>query len=159
MDNELREKLQMLKVMDIPACELYIYAYNHNMDYTKIIINKADIERIGTLLKGENTIDLVERRYNEYRNLFKDTRGRGELGDIRRVKINLVRFLIEHSDISFDQLLEITKEYIDSFYGNFNYMRRADYFLYKYLDGIWLCPIETFMNRNKTIEESGLNII
>lgn len=145
MNNETITKFASLGVKDIAAAELYMFAIENNLDETKVKITKTDIERMQSLINKNPIIEEVNRRVNEYRNLFKDTRGEDERGVLRTVLINLRRFMVEHK-CSFDYILEHTKNYIDQFYGDFRYMRRADYFLYKYVDGNWISPLEEFIN-------------
>lgn len=67
---------------------------------------------------------------SQYRSLFKDIRV-GSMGNAKAVKKKLQRFIDTNTDVTFDDIINASKLYIDSFNGNFKYIKRADYFIYK----------------------------
>lgn len=53
------------------------------------------------------------------------------MGNAKAVKKKLQRFIDTNTDVTFDDIINASKLYIDSFNGNFKYIKRADYFIYK----------------------------
>lgn len=155
MTDELKEQLIALDVKDLTAGELYLHAVEHNLDVTKVKITLADRRRIESITGEDPLIKMVNDRVKEYRRLFEHTRGKGEQGQLRLVLINLLKFFRSNPQYTFDDLLKFTRGYINSFYGDYKIMRQADYFLYKYHDGMWISPVEEFIQSiNKKDEES-----
>ena len=72
-----------------------------------------------------------------------------ETRTIKTCSQNLIKFFRQNPEYTFDDLLKITNQYIDSFYGSYKVMRQADYFLYKFNNGNWISPIEEFIQLNK----------
>jgi hypothetical protein len=151
MDEVLKDKLNAIGVTNLTAAELYIYAFKEGLDVSNINISKIDIKRLKPLIDG-NRPDIdqeIQDRIEEYRCLFENTRGKGETGSRSLVLRNLLKFFNEHTNYTFDDLLSITKEYIAEFYGDFRYIKQADYFLYKYVDGRWTSEIKEFIKKRK----------
>lgn len=151
--------LASLGIKDPLAAELYIHAYNNNFDYTKVKISAADIKRLQPLLNPDPVVQEVEVNIEEYRNVFANTRGKGERGDLSLVKRNLIRFLRENKNYTMGKIISIAKEYVEFQYGNYSYMRQADYFIYKYENGMWISPIKNFLREYTSPEKSGIQII
>ncbi len=149
MDIELKQKLVALDVKDLTAAELYLFAVDNSLDFTKVRITAADRKRLESLNDNDPLTTIINNRVHEYRKLFKDTRGEGEQGQLRLVLKNLIKFFRQNPEYTFDDLLKITNQYIDSFYGSYKVMRQADYFLYKFNNGNWISPIEEFIQLNK----------
>lgn len=149
LKNELEEK----GVVDVEAALLYLFAIEHELDISKIKISKADILRIGV---SDNITEEVQLRYQEYRDLFKGLK-QGAEGDKQAVIRNLIRF-IKSEKYTFDEILQYTKEYIDSKFGELKYIRQADYFLYKVINGTKTSTLKEFIN-NSTVGFSNTKII
>ena len=149
MELELKQKLLALDVKDLTAGELYLFAIENNLDHTKVKLTAADRKRLDSLSDNLPLTTIINKRVKEYRLLFKDTRGEGEQGQLRLVLKNLIKFFRQNPEYTFDDLLKITNQYIDSFYGSYKVMRQADYFLYKFNNGNWISPIEEFIQLNK----------
>ncbi|MCA9750531.1 MAG: hypothetical protein KC414_15580 [Romboutsia sp.] len=149
LKNELEEK----GVVDVEAALLYLFAIEHELDISKIKISKADILRIGV---SDNITEEVQLRYQEYRDLFKGLKPGAE-GDKQAVIRNLIRF-IKSEKYTFDEILQYTKEYIDSKFGELKYIRQADYFLYKVINGTKTSTLKEFIN-NSTVGFSNTKII
>ena len=54
------------------------------------------------------------------------------MGDGTSCIKKLTKWLTEHPNYTFDDVIKATKAYIDSFQGSFTYIMRADYFIYKH---------------------------
>lgn len=158
MESGLKQKLVALEVQDLTAGELYVFASENGLDITKIKITTADRKRVEQLIGEDPLHNIINTRVKEYRSLFKDTRGEGEQGTLRNVMRNLLRFFRENPQYTFDDLLSYTRQYVDSFYGQYKIMRQADYFLYKYDNGTWISPIEDFINLNNNKEEREIRV-
>lgn len=120
----------------------------HLRDKGNIIINKIiefnnnetiEIEKI----KEEEVIDNFSDKVKQFRLKFNGLRT-GSMGTLGSVKSKLKRWMEDNPKVTFNQILEAVDLYIDSLNGNYNYLQRADYFIYK--------------QNNKKEEDSRLSI-
>jgi|TARA_R110000772_G_scaffold24943_4_gene65454 hypothetical protein len=114
--------------------------YIKNLADKNYIINTKDGNHLRA--KGINVIELFIKTENEgsdgkydkmtdnYRELFKGLKT-GSMGDRNAVKGKLIRFMKDNPNTSFSEVKSAVKEYIESLNGNYKYIRRADYFIYK----------------------------
>lgn len=137
----IKEELVEKGVVDIEAALVYLLVLENGLDLSKVKISKADIERIG---RSNPIQEEVQLRYQEYRNLFKGLKPGAE-GSKSLVINNLIKFISTEKH-SFDEILEFTQEYIDSKYGEFKYIRQADYFLYKVIGGRTTSTLKEFID-------------
>lgn len=96
---------------------------------------------------SEYTPHEFEVNVDEYRALFKGVR-RGSMGDKSIVKDYLQRFMSENPEYSFEDILEVTREYVRG-----EYVSNADNFIYKIKDGkntsmLRMCLEEGIINNN-----------
>lgn len=84
-------------------------------------------------------------------------------GNKNEIKSKLLKFFSEYgTDYTMDEILDATKRYVDSFNGNFTYMRLLKYFIYKQEvkngERIDVSELATFLE-NKDEGTSGHHII
>lgn len=155
---EISFNIKKLSLLDININELLCIVkiwMNYNKQYFDYLLSKKWIESLeskGYIVhhkkdvylraKGKKIIDLFissnkdedNSKYSimtdEYRSLFKGIKN-GSMGDRNSVKSKLIRFLKENPNTSFNEIKLATKKYIESLNGNYNFIRRADYFIYK----------------------------
>ena len=107
----------------------------------KLVLREKALEVIEFLLTGiqkPNTkkkrkqqlnVDLLT-RIPEYRGIWKGLQ-LGSMGSAKACKEKLARWMEENPEYTFDQILEAAKLYIESLRGDYRYLQRADYFIYK----------------------------
>lgn len=137
----LKDDLETKGVVDVEAALLYLLALENGLDVSKIKISKADILRINAF---DEVTEEVQLRYQEYRDLFKGLKPGAE-GDKQAVIRNLIKF-IKGEKYTFDEILKYTQEYIDSKFGELKYIRQADYFLYKTINGTKTSTLREFID-------------
>lgn len=86
-------------------------------------------EEIKKSIKKDKADDF-EIKIKKYRNKFNGLK-LGSMGNLQDVKTKLRRWMKNNPDVSFKEILEATDLYIESLNGNYNYLQRADYFIYK----------------------------
>lgn len=131
-------------IMDLSAARLYLAALELNLDTSKVLISKADILRLEV---EDPIVATVEARYQEYRDLFKGVKSQA-MGDKNNVIRHLIRFMRE-TEKTFDEVLELAREYVFSNLGN-PYIRRADYVLYKWERGIEVQTLKEYEQSKET---------
>jgi len=72
----------------------------------------------------------LDNQLKTYRSLFKDIKV-GSMGSGLSTRKKLQRFMDSNPDVTFDELINATEMYIENFNGNFKFIQRADYFIYK----------------------------
>lgn len=112
---------------------------NEKKQITFILRDKALelIEFLSTGIKRPNTkkkkkqlnVDLLT-RIPEYRSLWKGLQ-LGSMGSAKACKEKLARWMEENPEYTFDQILEAARLYIESLRGDYRFLQRADYFIYK----------------------------
>jgi len=80
--------------------------------------------------ESEEKVFNVENWYQDYRRLFAGTKP-GAMGDKKATLKKLQKFLKDNPEYTVEDIFNITREYIDSFQGNYKYLQQADYFIYK----------------------------
>lgn len=94
---------------------------------------------------------LIEENLQNFRNKWKGL-SPGSMGAKKSCKEKLTRWIKENPEYSFEDILKAVDIYISSFNGNYKYLQRADYFVFK-KDGR-----EESSRLSAFIEEVNLNI-
>lgn len=108
----------------------------------KYLITQRWIDRISSIFldsEKENLNEFEDRLENLARKLmaiFPEGRKAGTYlywrGNVKEIKLKLKKFFKKYSDKYTDeQILEATKSYVNSFNGNYNFMRVLKYFILK----------------------------
>lgn len=101
------------------------------------ITQRWDDEVSSILLEAEKSLpkaDRVENLVKQMRELFPTGMKVGSSawrGNVRELKLRMQKFFKLYGDYSDEQILEATKKYVDSFNGNYTYMRILKYFIMK----------------------------
>ena len=73
---------------------------------------------------------IIKERLHEFRSLWKGL-APGSMGSKKSCEEKLSRWIKENPEYSFDDILQAAKNYINSLGGNYKYLQRADYFIFK----------------------------
>lgn len=73
---------------------------------------------------------IVSFRIKEYRSKWKGLK-RGAMGSPTSCEEKLIRWIKNNPEYTFDDILKAADLYIDSLNGDYTYLQRADYFIYK----------------------------
>lgn len=65
-----------------------------------------------------------------YRSVFKGLKP-GSMGDPHACRSKLTRFMLNHPEYTLDQIIKAARLYIKTLNGDYRYLQRADYFIYK----------------------------
>lgn len=114
----------------------------------RILLEKAVVIEDGNEIRVKEHVEISEKTeftefVSQYRDKFKGLRS-GSMGSLGSVRKKLKRWMKENPDVTQKEILDCVDMYIDSLNGNFNYLQRADYFIYK--------------QNNKREEDSRLSI-
>ncbi len=86
-------------------------------------------------MEGDQVTDTVNLTSNEIlvRDIRDKFRGKktGSMGDEKALAKKLDRWKKEHPNVSDKEILKATDAYLDSLKGNYRFLQRADYFVYK----------------------------
>lgn len=101
------------------------------------ITQRWDDEVSSILLEAEKSLpkaDRIESLVKQMRELFPTGMKVGSSawrGNVRELKLRMQKFFKLYGEYSDEQILEATKKYVDSFNGNYTYMRILKYFIMK----------------------------
>ena len=96
-----------------------------------------DDEISSVVLESDNSVpdkDRIENLVNKMRELFPKGMKIGNYawrGNVRELKLRMQKFFKLYGDYSDEAILKATKAYVDSFNGNYIYMRILKYFILK----------------------------
>jgi len=96
-------------------------------------IESKDYDENKLVLKDKSNKDKIEDYeafVNKFRSLFKDLRI-GSMGNLKAVKDKLKRWMKDNPEITKKEILNATNSYIESLKGDYRFLQRADYFIYK----------------------------
>lgn len=109
---------------------------SNNIDYLYLTPHWDD-EVSSIILESDNSIpdkDRIENLVNKMRELFPKGMKIGNSawrGNVRELKLRMQKFFKMYGDYSDEAILKATKAYVDSFNGNYTYMRILKYFILK----------------------------
>jgi hypothetical protein len=101
------------------------------------VTQRWDDEVSAVLLDAEKSLpkaDRIENLVKQMRELFPTGMKVGSSawrGNIRELKLRMQKFFRLYGDYTDEQILSATKKYVDSFNGNYTYMRILKYFILK----------------------------
>ena len=107
-----------------------------NVDYLYLTPHWDD-EVSSIILESDNSVpdkDRIENLVNKMRELFPKGMKIGNSawrGNVRELKLRMQKFFKMYGDYSDEAILKATKAYVDSFNGNYTYMRILKYFILK----------------------------
>lgn len=118
----------------------FIKIIKNEKGLVKFILREKAISMIDLLITGERrtsykkqkeslNIDILT-RLPEFRNKWKGLKP-GSMGSLPSCKDKLIRWMNENPEYTFDQILKAADIYIDSLKGDYRFIQRADYFIYK----------------------------
>jgi hypothetical protein len=109
----LREKANEL-------IELFLIEFKVSLKTKKKIVRKS-VRKINSE---------IDNRIDEYRLKWKGLKA-GSMGDLQACKEKLTKWMKDHPEYSFDQILKAADLYLETEGSNAQYLQRADYFIYK----------------------------
>lgn len=110
---------------------------SNNIDYLYLTPH-WDAEVSSIILESDNSVpdkDRIENLVNKMRELFPKGMKIGNSawrGNVRELKLRMQKFFKMYGDYSDEAILKATKAYVDSFNGNYTYMRILKYFILKF---------------------------
>lgn len=115
------EKIQIiLRDKSIKLIEFLTVEIEHSLNTKEI-----------TIKKSQRAINLdISDRVTEFRLKWKNLKA-GSMGSLQSCKYKITRWMKENPDYSFDDILKAADMYIDSLNGDYRFLQRADYFIYK----------------------------
>ena len=109
---------------------------SNNVDYFYLTPHWDD-EVSSIILESDNSVpdkDRIENLVNKMRELFPKGMKIGNSawrGNVRELKLRMQKFFKMYGNYSDEAILKATKAYVDSFNGNYTYMRILKYFILK----------------------------
>tara|TARA_R110000822_G_scaffold73853_8_gene177606 strand:+ start:5212 stop:5817 length:606 start_codon:yes stop_codon:yes gene_type:complete len=84
-----------------------------------------------TITKSKRAINQdLEDRLVEFRSKWKGLRA-GSMGSVKACRDKLSRWMKENPEYTIEQILKAADMYIDSLHGDYRFLQRADYFVFK----------------------------
>jgi len=96
----------------------------------EIVTFKHSLSKETEKLIFQDKIDDFENKVKVFRSKFNGLK-LGSMGVLADVKTKLKRWMKSNPEVTFKEILQATDLYIESLNGNYNYLQRADYFIYK----------------------------
>lgn len=127
------EKQQYIKIITIENNEKTILLRDKSIkliEFLTIEINNSLEENVKTIKKSERIINIDLERIDEFRFKWKGLKS-GAMGSAQACKDKLNRWMKENPQYSFDDILKASDMYINSLNGDYRFLQRADYFIYK----------------------------
>lgn len=101
------------------------------MKFLTIETNTSLKEEVISIKKSERVINSeINERVDEFRSKFKGLKA-GSMGSAKSCKHKFIRWMKENPQYTFDNILKATDMYIDSLNGDYRFLQRADYFIFK----------------------------
>jgi len=127
------EKQQYIKIITIENNEKTILLRDKSIkliEFLTIEMNNSLEENVKTIKKSERIINIDLERIDEFRFKWKGLKS-GAMGSAQACKDKLNRWMKENPQYSFDDILKASDMYINSLNGDYRFLQRADYFIYK----------------------------
>ncbi len=127
------EKQQFLKIITTENNEKTILLRDKSIkliEFLTIEMNTSLEENVKTIKKSERIINNDLERVDEFRFKWKGLKS-GAMGSAQSCKDKLNRWMKENPQYSFDDILKASDMYINSLNGDYRFLQRADYFIYK----------------------------
>ena len=99
------------------------------IDFIEIVEKGSLKVMIKRKTKKAVNVDLLT-RLPEFRAQWKGLKV-GSMGSLPSCKDKLIRWMDENPEYSFDDIIKAAEIYIDSLHGDYRFLQRADYFIYK----------------------------
>lgn len=93
------------------------------------LIDKFQTIQVVAEKKNEIAVDIKE-KIEEFRSKWKGLKP-GSMGSLKSCYLKLARWMSENPEYSFEEVLQAADLYIESLGGDYRYLQRADYFIYK----------------------------
>lgn len=117
-------------------------------------LNSTLIEDKAKKIDSDTAIQqIVNDRIDEYRDLWKGLKP-GAMGSLKACKENLLKWLKNNPENNFDDILKAASLYISKL-NNVQYLKRADYFIYKKEHGVLNSTLDAYISDIDNYEEDG----
>lgn len=125
--NKLQEE-KFIKIIKNGEEDHYILRQKGN-DFIDAVIGQSI--KIQAVKKKRATINVdLLTRLPEFRDKWKGLKP-GSMGSLQSCKDKLTRWMNENPDYTLDEIIGAAEAYIDSLNGDYRFLQRADYFVYK----------------------------
>ena len=127
VDGDALQEKKFLKIIETEKTKTYIL---REKAHELIEFLSTGIRRPNTKKKKEViNVDILT-RLGEFRTKWKGLK-LGSMGSAEACKAKLTRWMKENPEFTFDQILQACDLYIESLRGDYRFLQRADYFIYK----------------------------
>jgi len=101
------------------------------VEFLTIEVNNSFKEEKISIKKSERAINNeIKDRIEEYRTKWKGLKS-GAMGSPKACEVKLTRWMKENPTYSFEDILKAVDIYIDNLNGDYRFLQRADYFIFK----------------------------
>jgi hypothetical protein len=163
VDIQKLESSRFIKVSSIEE-EQCIELRQTTIDLIKLLQVDIDhtINNTKTITKSKRAINQeLEDKLKEFRSKWKGLKA-GSMGSLKSCREKLSRWMKENPEYTMEQILKAADMYIDSLNGDYRFLQRADYFVFKQENNreessrlsAFIDEIDTFQSENWT---SNLN--
>lgn len=119
--------------LDNDSRNLHIELRQKTIDLLELLTIEVDtkINDTKTIKKSSRAINQdLEGRLTEFRDKWKGLKP-GSMGSLKSCRAKLARWIKENPEYNMDQILKAADMYIDSLNGDYRFLQRADYFIFK----------------------------
>jgi len=129
------EKLQQQQLIKIIKADEKIYILREKaielIEFLTIEIEGSIESNKKTIKKSERAINKdIRGRLPEFRDKWKGLKP-GSMGSIKSCEMKLTRWMKENPKYSFDDILRAATIYLEGLNGDYRFLQRADYFIFK----------------------------
>lgn len=101
------------------------------LEFLSVDINYEKPSNNKIVKKSSRAINVeLENNLVQFRNKWKGLRA-GSMGSLKSCRNKLYRWMIENPEYNMDQIMKAADMYIESLNGDYRFLQRADYFIFK----------------------------
>lgn len=129
---DLLEEKGLIKILEDNK-NLYIELRQKALDLLELFNSDVELKanNTKTVKKSNRAINAeLEERLPEFRDKWKGLKP-GSMGSLHSCRDKLTRWMKENPNYKFDEILKAADMYIASLNGDYRFLQRADYFVYK----------------------------
>ena len=129
IDSKKLEKSQFIKIIDNNILLRQKSLQLIENSFSTLTINK-NLKTVKKKLPERLLTNIVENNYQEFREKWRGLK-EGSMGAPKSCKEKLRRWIIENPEYSIEDIMKAADLYIKSLQGNYKFIQRADYFIFK----------------------------
>lgn len=128
VDYNILQEQKFIKIIKNAEGDHYILR-QRGSDFIDAVIGQSAVIKSAKKKRNAVNVDLLT-KLPEFRNKWKGLKP-GSMGSLQSCKDKLTRWMGENPNYTLDEIIGAAEAYIDSLNGDYRFLQRADYFIYK----------------------------